>query len=212
MLRTLCAGGLMVAGMLAAPVAFSQSVYQALGELEAIMADDDRRDAAYAAGQERIRFCGYCHGEDGNSKRDYIPNLADQHPLYLFNQFEKFGNGQREDYVMSQLAQTLTVEERINIAIYYSQQEANPRPSPAPQLAEAGRRKFQARCSACHGRDAEGFRDMPRLAGQPAEYIKLALKRFKDMDPTAQSSPMIGIAAPLTAEDMDELAAFLTTL
>ncbi|ERP97612.1 hypothetical protein Q666_04470 [Marinobacter sp. ES-1] len=212
MLRKLCMGGLMVAGMMAAPVAFSQSVHQALSELESIMADDSRRDAAYAAGKERILFCGSCHGKDGNSRRDYIPNLADQHPLYLFEQFEKFGNGVREDYVMSKLAQTLTVEERINIAVYYSLQQAKPRTSPAPDLIDAGRAKFQAKCSACHGKEAEGFRDMPRLAGQPSEYIKIALKRFKEMDPAAQSSPMIGIAAPLTAGDVEELAAFLTTL
>ncbi len=53
---------------------------------------------------------------------------------------------------------------------------------------------------------------MPRLAGQPSEYIKIALKRFKEMDPAVQSSPMIGIAAPLTTGDVEELAAFLTTL
>ena len=212
MLRKLCTGGLLVAGMMAAPVAFSQSVHQALSELESIMADDSRRDAAYAAGKERILFCGSCHGKDGNSRRDYIPNLADQHPLYLFEQFEKFGNGQREDYVMSNLAKVLTVEDRINIAVYYSQQEASPRTSPAPALVDAGRAKFQTKCSACHGKDAEGFRDMPRLAGQPSEYIKIALKRFKEMDPAVQSSPMIGIAAPLTAGDVEELAAFLTTL
>ncbi|WP_244177420.1 c-type cytochrome [Marinobacter vinifirmus] len=212
MLRKLCTGGLLVAGMMAAPVAFSQSVHQALSELESIMADDSRRDAAYAAGKERILFCGSCHGKDGNSRRDYIPNLADQHPLYLFEQFEKFGNGVREDYVMSKLAQTLTVEERINIAVYYSLQQAKPRTSPAPDLIDAGRAKFQAKCSACHGKEAEDFRDMPRLAGQPSEYIKIALKRFKEMDPAAQSSPMIGIAAPLTAGDVEELAAFLTTL
>ena len=212
MLRKLCLGGLVVAGMMTAPVAFSQSIYQAMAELESIMADDSRRDAAYAAGKERILFCGSCHGKDGNSRRDYIPNLADQHPLYLFEQFEKFGNGVREDYVMSKLAQTLTVEERINIAVYYSLQQAKPRTSPAPDLIDAGRAKFQAKCSACHGKEAEGFRDMPRLAGQPSEYIKIALKRFKDMDPAVQSSPMIGIAAPLTAGDVEELAAFLTTL
>lgn len=212
MLRKLCTGGLLVAGMMAAPVAFSQSIYQAMAELETIMADDARREAAYAAGQERILFCGSCHGKDGNSRRDYIPNLADQHPLYLFEQFEKFGNGVREDYVMSKLAQTLTVEERINIAVYYSLQQAKPRTSPAPDLIDVGRAKFQAKCSACHGKEAEGFRDMPRLAGQPSEYIKIALKRFKDMDPAVQSSPMIGIAAPLTAGDVEELAAFLTTL
>ena len=50
----------------------------------------------------------------------------------MFEQFEKFGNGQREDYVMSNLAKVLTVEDRINIAVYYSQQEATPAPALPP--------------------------------------------------------------------------------
>ena len=114
-------------GLTASSLAFAGSTDDAMARLNAIMADDDKRQASYEAGHERIRFCGYCHGEDGNSKRDYIPNLAAQHPLYLFNQFEKFRDGTREDYVMSKLAKTLSLEERINIAVYYSQQTAKSR-------------------------------------------------------------------------------------
>ncbi|BEH15274.1 c-type cytochrome [Marinobacter shengliensis] len=194
------------------PWAGATSVYSALAQLEDIVADDERRQASYDAGEERIRFCGYCHGRDGNSKRDYIPNLAAQHPLYLFEQFEKFGSGAREDYVMSQLAKTLTVEERINIAVYYSEQKAQPRPGADPRLAGKGGQFYDQRCAACHGQTAEGFRDMPRLAGQPAEYVTLALKRFQGMDPTKHRSPMIGISAVLSETDIQALAAYLQGL
>ena len=84
-------------GLGGAALVQASSTDEAMLQLEAIMADDERRQASYAAGHERIRFCGYCHGEDGNSKRDYIPNLATQHPQYLFEQFEKFGDGRRDD-------------------------------------------------------------------------------------------------------------------
>jgi len=183
----------------------------AMSKLQAIMADDQERQAAYEAGHERIRFCGYCHGEDGNSKRDYIPNLAAQHPQYLFDQFEKFGNGTREDYVMSKLAKTLSVDEQINIAVYFSQQKANARPSPNPALVDAGESLFKTRCAGCHGQKAQGFQNMPRLAGQPAEYLGIALNRFKQMDPTQHSTPMIGIATVLSDGDIESLAAYLTT-
>ncbi|WP_241264678.1 c-type cytochrome [Marinobacter daepoensis] len=180
-----------------------------MAQLNAIMADDTKRQASYDAGHERIRFCGYCHGEDGNSKREYIPNLASQHPLYLFNQFEQFRDGSREDYVMSQLAKTLSLEERINIAVYYSQQTANPRAGSDGKLSEAGGKLFAERCASCHGEDAQGFRDMPRLAGQPAEYLRIALRRFKGMDPVKHSTPMIGIAGVLTAGEIEALAGYL---
>lgn len=192
-------------------VAAEDTTGEAMARLSAIMADEAERQASYEAGHERIRFCGYCHGEDGNSKRDYIPNLAGQHPLYLFNQFEKFRDGTREDYVMTKLAKSLSLEDRINIAVYYSQQTARARAGTDPELAAAGGRLFRERCTVCHGKNAQGFRDMPRLAGQPAEYLEIALKRFRETDPRQVSSPMIGIAQVLSDEEIRALAEFLTT-
>ncbi|MBN7771238.1 cytochrome c [Marinobacter daepoensis] len=196
-------------GLCASQFVSAGATNDAMAQLNAIMADDTKRQASYDAGHERIRFCGYCHGEDGNSKREYIPNLASQHPLYLFNQFEQFRDGSREDYVMSQLAKTLSLEERINIAVYYSQQTANPRAGSDGKLSEAGGKLFAERCASCHGEDAQGFRDMPRLAGQPAEYLRIALRRFKGMDPVKHSTPMIGIAGVLTAGEIEALAGYL---
>lgn len=187
----------------------ASSADSAMRELEAIMADDDRRRASYAAGQERILFCGYCHGEDGNSKRDFIPNLASQHPLYLFEQFEKFGDGRREDYVMSSLAKSLSLEERIDIAVYYSQQTALARAESDPALAAAGERIYGSYCFTCHGGDAEGVSNMPRLAGQPAPYLEKALERFKALDPEQDSSVMTAIARTLSDQDISAVAAYL---
>ncbi|RCW71103.1 cytochrome c553 [Marinobacter nauticus] len=200
---------LIVACLTASPMVAASSAGEAMTQLNAIMADDTKRQASYEAGHERIRFCGYCHGEDGNSKREYIPNLAAQHPLYLFNQFEKFRDGTREDYVMSKLAKTLSLEERINIAVYYSQQTAKPRTGGDPTKADAGEKLFAVRCAGCHGDKAQGFRDMPRLAGQPAEYLGIALRRFKEMDPTKHSTPMIGVAGILSEGEIEALAGYL---
>lgn len=192
-----------------APLVQASPTNDAMLQLDAIMADESRRQASYAAGHERIRFCGYCHGEDGNSKRDYIPNLAAQHPQYLFEQFEKFGDGRREDHVMSTLAKALSLGERIDIAVYYSQQTANPRQGHAPALAAAGEPLYERHCSVCHGNEAQGVRDMPRLAGQPAQYIEMALKRFQQTDPQQNDSPMIGVARMLDDSDISAVAAYL---
>lgn len=202
---------MIVVGLAASQMVSASSADEAMPQLNAIMADDAKRQASYEAGHERIRFCGYCHGEDGNSKREYIPNLAAQHPLYLFNQFEKFRDGTREDYVMSKLAKTLSLEERINIAVYYSQQTAKSRTGGDPTKAEAGEKLFAAQCAGCHGENAQGFQDMPRLAGQPAEYLGIALRRFKEMDPTKHSTPMIGVANSLSSDDIDSLSNYLAS-
>lgn len=210
MIRTISLSSLvLVLGLGSAFLVHAGTTDDAMLQLETIMADEGKRHASYAAGHERIRFCGYCHGEDGNSKRDYIPNLAAQHPQYLFEQFEKFGDGRRDDYVMSKLAKALSQQERIDIAVYYSQQTANPRPDGDPILAAAGEPLYERHCSSCHGANAQGVRDMPRLAGQPAQYLELALKRFKEMDPQQNNSPMIGVARMLSDSDIGAVATYL---
>ena len=53
-----------------------------MDRLAALEKDPAKREQAYAAAEERILLCSKCHGKDGNSKRDYIPNLAGQNPRF----------------------------------------------------------------------------------------------------------------------------------
>ena len=186
---------------------------EAMQRFSYLMEDATRREQAYAAGQERAVFCGYCHGENGNSKRPHIPNLASQNPIYLFHSFEKFASGERVDYVMSKLAKSLTLEDRVNIAIYFSQQKVVPLAAhvEADQVKQGGA-LFQRTCTACHGDQAQGKETMPRLAGQPDAYIRKALTRFRANDSSRAGSVMIGIASQLSDADIASLAAFLTQL
>ncbi len=194
-----------------APIAHASE--EAMQRFSYLMEDASRREQAYAAGQERAVFCGYCHGEDGNSKRPHIPNLASQSPIYLFHSFEKFANGERVDYVMSKLAKSLTLEDRVNIAVYFSQQKVAPSAASAePDRIKRGGVLFQGTCTACHGDRAQGMETMPRLAGQPDEYIRKALTRFRANDPSRAGSVMIGIASKLSDADIEALAAYLTQL
>ena len=185
----------------------------ALARFQKLMNDPVLRQQAYDSGFERVRFCGYCHGEDGNSKRNYIPNLAGQNPIYLFNAFDGFATGLRTDFVMSKLAKQLTVDEQVDIAVYFSQQQVKPSANAVDaQLRVQGERVFQGACIACHGMRAEGKQDAPRLAGQPGEYVRRALTSFHDGDPRRASSVMMPIAKQLTPADIEALAAYLEKL
>lgn len=188
----------------------AQANEEALQRFTQLNADPALREQAYAAGQERIRFCGNCHGVNGNSKRPHIPNLAQQNPVYLFNAFEKFASGERTDFVMSKLAPTLTTEDRVNIAVYFGQQKLLPHTEPVDSaLAQQGEVKFRSVCVACHGQQAEGHESAPRLAGQPAEYLRKALTRFRDKDPSRAGSVMMSIAANFSDAEIAGLAAYL---
>lgn len=178
-----------------------------------LMEDAARREQAYAAGQERAVFCGHCHGENGNSKRPHIPNLASQNPIYLFHSFEKFASGERIDYVMSKLAKSLTLEDRVNIAVYFSQQKVAPAVANVePDEVARGEVLFQSTCVLCHGDHAQGKETMPRLAGQPDAYLRKALTRFRANDPSRAGSVMIAIASKLSDADIASVAAYLTQL
>lgn len=190
-----------------------QADEQALQRFNQLNADPVLRAQAYAAGQERIRFCGNCHGENGNSKRPHIPNLAEQNPVYLFNAFEKFASGERKDYVMSQLAPNLSLEDRVNIAIYFGQQKLLAHSEPVDQaLRQQGEVLFKTICTGCHGVNAEGRDNTPRLAGQPAEYLRKALTRFRDKDPSRAGSVMMSIAADFSDAQIKALAVYLQQL
>ena len=178
-----------------------------------VMGDAEQRQQAYAAGQERALFCGYCHGENGNSKRPHIPNLASQNPIYLFHSFEKFAKGERIDFVMSKLAKSLTLEDRVNIAVYFSQQKVEPKAvANDAALVQRGAELFQHTCTGCHGNHAQGKENMPRLAGQPGEYLRKALNRFRTHDSSRAGSVMMGIADKLSVPEIESLAAYLTQL
>ncbi len=75
----------------------------------------------------------------------------------------------------------------------------------------AGKQKSAA-CAACHGPDGNATADgqYPRLAGQYADYIAQALREYKDGK--RKNAIMVGMAAPLTDEDIDNLAAYYASL
>ena len=190
-----------------------QANEEALERFNQYSADPNLSAQAYEKGHLRIQFCRNCHGEDGNSKRSYIPNLAQQNPVYLFNAFEQFASGAREDYVISKLAPVLTLEDRVNIALYYSRQRLNkPAEGHDQSLLQAGEIIFNRICYSCHGITAEGHEKYPRLAGQPSEYLRKSLTRFRDKDPSRSGSLMIAIMNGYSDQDIQAVAAYLQGL
>ena len=74
----------------------------------------------------------------------------------------------------------------------------------------AGKQKAQA-CAACHGADGNSTDPQyPRLAGQYADYIAQALHEYKDGQ--RKNAIMVGMAAPLSDTDIDNLAAYFSSL
>jgi cytochrome c553 len=76
--------------------------------------------------------------------------------------------------------------------------------------AEAGATKA-ASCVACHGPSGNSTNEQwPSLAGQNAAYIKGQLKAFHDKTRLDSLNMMPAMAAPLSDQDMDDLAAYFS--
>ncbi|HET6545310.1 MAG TPA: cytochrome c [Rhodanobacteraceae bacterium] len=76
---------------------------------------------------------------------------------------------------------------------------------------DAGKAKAVA-CQACHGTDGNAGIDpqYPRLAGQYADYVARALREYKNGE--RRNPIMAGFAAPLSEQDIDNLAAYFSSL
>jgi len=95
----------------------------------------------------------------------------------------------------------------IAVALLAGAALAVPAAPASAQDAAAGRAKAQQVCAACHGADGNPpAPSFPILAGQTQRYLYLQLKDFKE---GRRSDPaMDPVVAPLTREDMHDLAAY----
>ena len=185
-------------------------------------ASADEPDAAARAGAQRtaVTVCGTCHGPQGNSTQPKFPRLAGQNAHYLAAQLKAFRAQTRGDpdaigYMWGMAGQLddTTVDA---LAGYYAEQKAEPSSGGRDAaLAVRGREIYEhgiasqgvPACSSCHGPDAHGLQDFPRLAGQHAQYILKQLASFQSN--MRNVAIMHGVAQNLHLADMQAVAAYL---
>lgn len=183
------------------PAEYEVRVQQATGDAKTL-----------AAGKRAAFLCVYCHGEDGNSVQENIPNLAGQNPIYLLTQIQKFGDGRRNDEFMSGLIKSLSNADRVSMAVYYAAMAPKPAKVTDAALAEKGKKRYQAVCIGCHGPQAYGNRSIARLAGQRVSYLKVALQSYREGKGVRLDPTMSVIARKLAADDEQAITAYLSSL
>ncbi len=72
------------------------------------------------AGKEKSALCAGCHGVDGISLVDDIPNLAGQKEAYLIKVLKDYRSGTRKNPMMSSIAQSLNDTDILDLATFYS--------------------------------------------------------------------------------------------
>jgi cytochrome c553 len=65
-------------------------------------------------------------------------------------------------------------------------------------------------CYACHGPNAEGVRDIPRLGGLAYSYLKGRLEQWSQGYHSVAGSPMPMVARSLGPAEIEALASYLS--
>lgn len=195
--------------MLFGTAALAQPVVQE--RLKAIQADPASVKLAVDAGRKASFFCANCHGENGISKTPDVPNLAGQNPAYILEQMRKFVSGERKDPFMQGLIKVLKEDERMQVALFYASATVPPSVADAAQTLR-GKELFGKLCIRCHGEQARGNAEIPRIAGQKLTYLQSTIMRYRDGTGIRSNQSMSIATAPLKNEDVVAVANYLTQL
>ena len=178
--------------------------------------------------QAKIAYCENCHGVSAKGFHGYypIPRLAGQQPEYIKNQLEAFLEHRRTNNIMFNVAHVLSPP--MLDALTENFQNLNPKPltTAAPEdVIAAGKKIYEEGiassdvppCAGCHGPDAKGNGQFPRLAGQLSDYVfnKLAnwaKERGQNPANPDTSAIMAPIAHSLDQQQIKAVAAYLNHL
>ena len=163
--------------------------------------------------------CFLCHGAQGESTSEIFPRLAGQHAEYIAKQLQAFQSGQRKSTTMADMVAKLTPDEMLALGRYYEKMPNQPTPPKEPQLAAMGQYIYQngnkfsgvPACASCHGPDAQGAANMPRLASQIPGYIHTQLKSFNKRDRTNDNAVMHAVVEKMTELEMVAVAEFVSS-
>ena len=168
-----------------------------------------------------IRNCTWCHGA---SAKGYAPapQLAGQRSKYIENQLMSFSRHTRDNpfskLYMWGAASSLSPQTAHALATYFSTLPPTASNDGDREFVAAGRTIYQvgspdaniAACVACHGPNAQGIGDIPRLGGLAYTYLKRRLEQWGEGYHATAKHPMPRIAAKLSTEQIEALASYLS--
>ena len=177
--------------------------------LKKVLADPAAVRQAAEGAKKFNFFCANCHGENGNSVKNDVPNLAGQNPSYLITQIDLFARGKRRYKFMQDSMNMLTDADKVNLTVYYS---GNPVTPSGQRTSAAGKALFADRCAICHQAEAHGTETIPRLAGQHQQDLEVSIKRYRDRSGERIYEAMSRMTAGLTDVEITALATYLSSL
>ena len=170
----------------------------------------------------KLAYCEVCHGVAAQGFNGYypIPRLAGQQIAYIENELQGFVEHKRTNNIMFNVGHVLSPAMIKALATDFH--DLNPKPlGGAPKdMVSAGEKIFQQGlpdagvppCASCHGAEAKGNDQFPRLAGQLYPYLVSQLTNWASERGETNSNVMAPIAHDLTPPQVKAVAAYLSYL
>jgi cytochrome c553 len=167
-----------------------------------------------------IRNCTWCHGTSGQGFTT-APRLAGQRHQYIINPLLDFSRHRRDNPLSKQYmwdaAANLNPRAARDFAMYFSSLSPKAANDGDTELAANGKKIYEfgipesniVSCLVCHGPNAEGVRQIPRLGGLAYRYLKKRLEQWSE-GYHAAAEPMPQVARTLSANEIDALASYLS--
>lgn len=194
--------------------------------IAAVPAAAENKEAAVSpqALKAKTDYCKTCHGIQGQGFRGAapMPRLAGQQPEYIKNQLQAFIEHSRVNPVMNNVAHVLSPEMVTALSDYFK--DLNPKPlggdEASTEPVAEGKKIFEEGipsasvppCASCHGEDAKGNGEFPRLAGQLPDYIFRKLTGWDKERHSESSAIMQPIAHELNEAQIKAVAAYVSQL
>ncbi|HEY9105616.1 MAG TPA: cytochrome c [Roseateles sp.] len=175
------------------------------------------------AGEKKIAMCIGCHGIVGYQASfpeiHKVPMIAGQNAKYIVSALQAYAKGDRKHPTMRGIAGSLSDQDMADIAAFYEQQAKLPAVADAIPAAPANVAELLTKgaCVSCHGANFSKPIDptYPKLAGQHADYLTVALKSYKtdkNANVGRSNGVMAGQVKQFSNAELKAIAAYISTL
>ena len=189
-------------------------------------AQDIKGDAK--AGETKNAMCIGCHGIKGyqaSFPEVYkVPMISGQGAKYIVSALNAYKKGERKHPTMRGIAEALSDQDMADLAAHYSA-DGVPAAAATPVVATVKEPSAavlallnKTNCASCHGANFSKPIDpsYPKLAGQHADYLFVALKSYKADPRNAKvgrgNAIMAGMAKQYTNAELKQLAGYLSSV
>jgi len=171
-----------------------------------------------------LQVCSGCHGKTGQSISNQYPHLAGQQKAYLRIQLAQFKEHLRKSAnsmaFMWIFGGDLSAQQIDELAEYYSAQVPMKGEKSDSPLVRRGEQIYTEGipksgvppCTLCHQKGAVGRAEIPRLAGQHANYLNDQMIIFKHTQNRPNGQAMMVLTHDISDTDIRAVSNYLGSL